>query len=166
MPVVCTEPNNSAFPENVQGRVLQQIFTSTGERAWLRDGCPVCSTMKSIPSHTAAFQPLMQKRSFLPCPYHGLCYFLKSSLFGRMNPRNTQGKCFQNPNGHPLVKREYSNYCFKGVHWAGSILDIKQNKEQKQTNKNLPDRASLTVKLGSSEKSPNIPGYYVPLCLR
>lgn len=142
MPVVCTGPNDSAFPESVQGRVLQQIFTSTGERAWLRDGCPVCSTMKSIPRHTAAFQPLMQKRSFLPCPYHGLHYFLESNLSGRLSPRNTQGKCFQNPNRHPLVKREYSNYCFKGVHWAGSTPDIK-TKQRTKTNKQKSTRQGL-----------------------
>lgn len=30
MPVVCTETNNSAFAESVQGRVLQQTFASMG----------------------------------------------------------------------------------------------------------------------------------------
>lgn len=63
-------------------------------------------------------------------------------LSGRLNPRNTQGKHFQNPNGHPLVKREYSNHCFKGVYWAESTPDMK-TKQRTKTNKQQSTRQGL-----------------------
>lgn len=79
--------------------------------------------------------------SFLPCPYHAT-FSRAVSLSERLNLRNTQEKRFQNPNGHPLVKREYSNNCFRGVYWAGSTPEIK-TKQRTKTNKQKPTRQGL-----------------------
>lgn len=109
----------------MQGRVLQQIFASMRETAWLRNGSSVCSSMWAFPSHTAVFQ----KQSLLPGSYRGLCCFCKSILHRKLYPRNIKGKCFQNTKVSPLAKKGCWNEIVNSVYWAKSTSDVKKKKK-------------------------------------
>lgn len=144
-PVTSTEPNFT-FAESMQGRVLQQIFASMRETAWLRNGSSVCSSMWAFPSHTAVFQ----KQSLLPGSYRGLCCFCKSILHRKLYPRNIKGKCFQNTKVSPLAKKGCWNEIVNSVYWAKSTSDVKKKKKS-------PDSET-----GIFRETQIIPGSYGP----
>jgi hypothetical protein len=81
--------------------------------------------MWAFSSHTAVLhQPLIHEQCLPFCSSRGLCCLCKSSLHRKPNPRNIQGKCFQNSKGSPLAKKECWNKFFNTVYWAKSTSDF------------------------------------------
>lgn len=107
------------------GEFCSKYLPSIRKKAWLRNGCPVCSSMWAFSSHTAVLhQPLIHEQCLPFCSSRGLCCLCKSSLHRKPNPRNIQGKCFQNSKGSPLAKKECWNKFFNTVYWAKSTSDF------------------------------------------